>query len=462
MSNSRYQAIIVAATETRNIDFKAAMAWLPSENCNRFELLKDIAALANIGGGHLVIGRDEPSLTTGGMTKVQVASFDPTEVNKLVQRFLSPAHECFVKSEEVGNDSLVIIDVPEFEASPLIFRETGNCGSAKCKKTPHFRPGDIYIRTKAQQSQRISDAEEMRELLNRGVRKTGDQVVTAIQRMLSAPQSVEEPAFASPYEAEYDRENEQFFSWLFFPWTSNHGHYDLQIHPIEYRSDRLDLRTLPNKIRTLSYLLNRRGFMDGIPYEGNTYVENSDGGCRLSFREPQFHQVEGVSLLTSGHYRLVREFPEDFESDKDHKTGIFVADTIRKLWIDTFIDYVTMMHLLARNVVREIAENEDEEFQVDFRIDSLDRREVTTGNRYFNASVGEFFLRLQSHAGTESYFSFPLRTTRRALEVDAVKLARERCERILWTFGISNEIFVGQLQRRLLGRTEPVALPAPA
>lgn len=74
--NLQYQAIIRGRTETRNIDFKAAMNWRTATKCVKFEILKDIAAFVNVGGGYIVIGRDEPNFTSGSMTKEQADSFD--------------------------------------------------------------------------------------------------------------------------------------------------------------------------------------------------------------------------------------------------------------------------------------------------------------------------------------------------------------------------------------------------
>src|SRR3979411_2131594 len=75
------------------------MDWIRSTRCERFEILKDIAALANVGGGgHIVIGRDEPALTSGSLTQEQADSFDPTKVNACVHRYLSPAIECRVET----------------------------------------------------------------------------------------------------------------------------------------------------------------------------------------------------------------------------------------------------------------------------------------------------------------------------------------------------------------------------
>jgi predicted HTH transcriptional regulator len=90
MSNERYKARLREARGMRNVDFKAAFNGRSKPRCTRLELLKDIAAMANSGGGCLIIGRDEPYYTTGSLTQEQVDSFDTTCVLDFVHGNLSP------------------------------------------------------------------------------------------------------------------------------------------------------------------------------------------------------------------------------------------------------------------------------------------------------------------------------------------------------------------------------------
>lgn len=454
MASERYRAIIAGAVETRNIDFKAAMDWRAATKCARFELLLDIAAMANAGGGYLVIGRDGPSHVTGTLTESQTASFDPTVLNQVVHRYLDPPHECRVERQPMNEDLLVVIDIPPFEDSPLIFRETGNCDVQGCKKSPHFREGDLFIRTKAQQSRRIERADEMRDIVNRAVKSRADEVVTAIQRMLSAPQPVEEPPTASPYDAEYKTEHSEFFEPLFSPRLPAFGHYDLTVRPTEYRADRLELKAIPRTIRELAYVLCRNGVFDGVPYEGNHKGENIVNGARLRMQEPLLRRVEGVSLCTSGLYRLVRAFQEDFILSED-RTRVTLAQSDRELYVDLFVEQMTMLYLLARNVAASVTDDEDEEVQVEVRVGGLEGRLMDA-----NAlePLQRFLIGLRQQTGTKNAFYFPLRTTSRALKVNAVSLARESCTKVLWTFGMTEQ-FVLPCQRRLLDNAEPLAFP---
>jgi hypothetical protein len=61
------------------------------------------------------------------------------------------------------------------------------------------------------QSRKMETADEMRDLINLAVRKSRDEFVNALQRMLTSPASLEEPLPTSPYEPEAEHEQRDFF-----------------------------------------------------------------------------------------------------------------------------------------------------------------------------------------------------------------------------------------------------------
>jgi len=447
--------MIRAATETRNIDFKAAMNWLTASKCERFEILKDVAAFANVGGGHLIIGRDEPTYTSGCVSSEQAESFDPTDFNTFVNRYLRPAVECRITIEAFNGDQLIVIEIPEFDSSPLIFQTVGNCGDTTCRKNPHFKPGDLFTRTKAQQSQRVSDPDDMRDILNRGLRKNQDELMNSFQRVLASPSAIEQALPQSPYDNELEEDERDFFHGIFYPWVPHVGHFDLTVRPANYQHERLELRSTPSKIKQYAYVLNRNNVFESIPYDNDHESRNFSGGCRMALKKPEWRRYEGVSLRQSGLYRLVRIFPEDFKPNED-RTRAELVEVDRSLWLDSFVTQMTMLHLLARRIARDLLSDLGDEVQIDLRVDGLAGRRLLVNRP---DPMLELRLRLSSTPGSENVFRFPLRTTRRALEVDAVTTARNQCAKILWTFGLSGDGLIG-IQRGLLGGFDPTALTA--
>ncbi len=427
------------------------MAWRGETRCARLEIVLDIAGLANTGGGHLVIGRHEPDYKTGTLTDEQLRSFDPTEVNAFVRRVLTPPIECQLHEYAVGDDVVMIVEVPGFESVPLLFYKSGDCGRADCKKQPHFLPGDVFIRSKAMESRRVVDVEEMREIIDRAVRKREAELFDGFHRILRAPQDIETPQLASSYDAELAQEGDDFFRPVFSPWVAQLGHFDLTIRPTAYREDRIELARTPRDIREFSFVVLRNGIPEGIPYEHNTNGENAPLGARLLLQKPQWRQIEAASLSTSALYRIVRAFPEDYQPDADG-TRAEVALGARVLWVDHFVNQMTMFHLLARNVALRVTEDEDEEVQFDLRVDGLEGRATALN---MPDPLVEFRIGIGQQTGTKNVFDFTLRTTPRELKANAMSLAREHCKRILWTFGISEAAIIG-FQRRLFGGIKDV------
>ncbi len=455
MNDPEIIAIIRNSSETRNIDFKRAMHWTESTKCARFEILRDVAALANAGGGFIVFGRNEPNFTTGTMSDAQVASFDPTKINNLVHQYLGPRIECQVETEIIEGDQIVVLRVPEFETSPLIFTSEGRCNQEGCRKSPLFNRADIFMRTKSQSSEKISDADDMRDLLKRGMLKAKDDLFATFQHFLSSPQSVEQPAPVSAYDLEIEEANTNFFVPSVGPWLQHIGHFDMTVHPAIYIENRIALGDVPSKIRDFRYIIGRNGIACSVPFQENIDVQNVSKGCQAFIHQGELRRYESVALNTSGLYRVVRTFMEDFKPN-DERTRAELVETDRTLWIDTFVEQVTMFHLLARNIARYLLKDPNEEVQIDLRIDGLRGRTVTT-NEFDH--VWRLKLELNSSVGTENVFKFPLRTSLRELEQNVVKNAEAQCKNILWTFRVNSDT-VSAIQRRLLGRLEPIAFPA--
>jgi hypothetical protein len=153
---------------------------------------------------------------------------------------------------------------------------------------------------------------------------------------------------------------------------------------------------------------------------------------------------------------LYGRFKKNYEPSEDRTSARFV-EINRTLLIDLFVEQMTLLHILARNIARDLLADADEEVQFDLRVDGLAGRTLAA-NRL--DPMKTFLICVPGHTGTENVFNFPLRTTLRALEVEAVSVARDRCARVLWTFGLDGNAMLS-MQRSLLGGTEPIALPPP-
>lgn len=427
--------------------------------------------MANLGGGLIIVGRDEPDFITGTLDDRQARSFDVTDLNKFVHRYLTPALECAVTVERVDDDRLAVIDVPSFDGIPLIFKVEGHCSDEKHRKTPHFGRADIYMRGKAMESHRIVDPEEMRELLAIASRAQRDEIMEGLRRQFESmletmrtmlnvsPVLMSQPPIVAPpsapvepanldivtlNERKHDDDDRDFFRSYFFPWLFTHGHYDMTVRPAAFRADRLERAGLPARIREFSAVVNRRGILEAVPYESTNQTEHFRSGVRLKGRKPEWRHVEAASLQRSGVYRIVRSFQEDFRPN-ENGAGATIIDTDRMLYIDTFVETVTLFYMLAARVAQGVATENSDEVEIEFVVDGLAMRQAV-GNM---PEVEELLRRGPSgHEGSENRFAFSYRGTPSQIREMALSRAVDDSAEVLWSFGLANNIVPG-LQRRL-------------
>jgi len=69
-----FESIITAGAETKELDYKGPREWSERDKQSCCELIKDILAMANTKGGHLVIGVSEAAsgFTLDGLTQEQM------------------------------------------------------------------------------------------------------------------------------------------------------------------------------------------------------------------------------------------------------------------------------------------------------------------------------------------------------------------------------------------------------
>jgi hypothetical protein len=144
----------------------------------------------------------------------------------------------------------------------------------------------------------------------------------------------------------------------------------------------------------------------------------------------------------------MRTFGDDF----DVKGTLHYEE--RTLPVTTFIKEVTLFHLLARNVARQVTSAPDELVHVAFRIDGLMNRRPRLDSLQLDPSY-----LANSQTGTDAAFAWVNELSLREFEREVVKMARERIAEAFWTFGLDLGI-IPMIQRHMLGDIELEALPA--
>ncbi len=153
--------------ETNRVDYKET--FYKNDKKLQQDFSKDISALANIGGGYLVIGVDNKKLPVGISPEIE-KDLDPTIISKIFSKYISPTINLHTY---VGNFlykkkklRIGIIYVPEFEKRPHIIKETFTYyDQQKNVDVTNLYKGTIYVR-KHTSSQPL-DSDSWEELLER-------------------------------------------------------------------------------------------------------------------------------------------------------------------------------------------------------------------------------------------------------------------------------------------------------
>ncbi len=155
-------------------------AWLNlTENEGKAIVAKAAIALANHGGGFLIIGFDEVDGALTSVEKpVEIPEVTQDLVNSAIRRFSSPEFHCEVYNvrHPVSNFSHVIISVPGGLSAPVMSR----------RDLPNIiSQNRCYIRKPGPRSEEPQTGEEWRTLIDRCIRAGREDMLEAIRSIVS-------------------------------------------------------------------------------------------------------------------------------------------------------------------------------------------------------------------------------------------------------------------------------------
>lgn len=179
LDNKQHISMLTEPRETLSIEYKS---WLElSSNHGKATLAKAAIALANYGGGTIVVGmrEDESDEATpvSNPRPSDIARYDISQVNAAINRFADPKLNCEVKFaiHPVTNVEHVIVNIPENVSVPVM--STRDSGDVINQQT-------CYIRKPGPKSEPPYTSEEWRELLNRCVRSSREELLESIRAIV--------------------------------------------------------------------------------------------------------------------------------------------------------------------------------------------------------------------------------------------------------------------------------------
>jgi hypothetical protein len=296
ISKERVRELINLGNENRNLDYKGAFSWNEATNDEKCEITKDVLAFANCrDGGVILIGVNDESGALEGLTEDQSTSFDQTKFNSFIQKYTDPRHTANVHRIEIDEKRVVVIDVPEFSELPILCARDAN--SSVNNRKLILKKAALYKRTDRATSEVIEDAQEMRELLNRGLLRRQDELLRAFKQIIQPGEANRPTEPAAEYKSEI-QESENYFSGI-AELSSGSTYWTVEMRPESYIPVRIQSAAQIQSLVEQS-AISIRGWT--FPIAGrveNAKWVNFDGGSQAVLKS-EWRGPEALRVYRSG------------------------------------------------------------------------------------------------------------------------------------------------------------------
>lgn len=168
--------------EAADLDFKAGFD--PSAAQDWCELLKDIVAMANSGGGLIVFGvNDDGSPATGDLKPV--LAVDPATIADKIKRYTDQHFDGFSLNPSSRQGEPVLILEVAAAFLPIVFTNPGTYDVGSGKQKTAFARGTTYFRHGAKSEP--GTTEDLRGALNRELDRVRSSWLDGITKVVTAP-----------------------------------------------------------------------------------------------------------------------------------------------------------------------------------------------------------------------------------------------------------------------------------
>jgi predicted HTH transcriptional regulator len=111
---------LAAKSETANVDYKEGFSWTSANRDKKYELVKDLMAMANTkDGGRVIMGIRNKTFELVGVADDVYEPFDPNNVVLMAHDSAEPKIVCHVSKHVIDGEKLIVLDVQEFDDTPI-------------------------------------------------------------------------------------------------------------------------------------------------------------------------------------------------------------------------------------------------------------------------------------------------------------------------------------------------------
>lgn len=185
MKNGNKEQAANAKRESRNVDFKSRFD--PDSSAEWCELVKDIVAMANTGGGSILIGVDDNGKCCGPAACAKVLSLDPAVITDKIAKYTGAQFDAFVVRRVTRHsDKIAVITIGSADP-PMIFEQPGTYAveDGKHQQKTAFGKGTLYVRHGAKsEPARYPD---IVRLVERSIRRARKEWMSGVRKVAMAP-----------------------------------------------------------------------------------------------------------------------------------------------------------------------------------------------------------------------------------------------------------------------------------
>lgn len=315
MSNEELVALISQPREALDIEIKE---WLDlATNEHRAKLAKEMIALANHGGGRVLLGLAETpnGFAPAGQSPYPMASYGQDAIQSIVSKYIDPPFQCHVSLIDHGGSRYPVIQVPGGHRVPV----RAKAGSPDQKD---LVAGRTYVRRPGPNSEEPRTNEDWDAIFGRCIRNRKDELLDSLRAVLEGlpPKMPPEPTPQEELAKLVQIDRERWRSRVSkvpkgeTPWLPK-GYFDLafQLDPPTSSIPLLDLRNLVRQ-----EVKNHSGWPPFVTIDRDPHSPKVvDGAVEFWFGPEKdgtvdtadHHQFWRVS--PQGHFFVRSGYPED-------------------------------------------------------------------------------------------------------------------------------------------------------
>jgi Schlafen, AlbA_2 len=177
------QRALTAKRESKYIEFKDKFD--PNSSGDWCEIVKDIVAIANSGGGIIIFGLDSSGTPTGSSVSA-ITQVAPADLGNRIAKYTGPVQLEFETIELKKQGQRLPDFVVQAVSIPVVFQKPGTYDIGAGKQKTAFSVGTVYFRHGAKSEPGNSD--DIRAVIERQLGSIRKSWIKNVRKVVQAPQ----------------------------------------------------------------------------------------------------------------------------------------------------------------------------------------------------------------------------------------------------------------------------------